>query len=187
MNITRNTLVIFIFSFVAFAPALGQKKDKEIKRPEITDKDFRQIAALLINDPLNRAAADRSRLIVLYSLQTQSAQFLLGTSEFSWFAVEKDPDRALLLLAGYLAGNIQSQLNSGVKRNDPYSGLLTLFQVYRALQKQDKRYVIAEVDDLLALHQEDKLVDHLRKFNDKRPTKIAPETETLLRKLIERK
>ena len=187
MNIKRNTLVLFVFGFVALPMTLGQKKEKEIKRPEIADKDFRQIAALLVNDPLHRAATDRSRLIVLYALQTQSAQIMLGTQEFSWFSVQKDPERALLLLAGYLAGNIQSQLNSGVQRNDPYSGLLTLFQVYRALQKQDKKFTLAEVDELLVLHQEDKLVDHLRKFNEKRPTKLAPETEILLRKLIERR
>ncbi len=181
------TLVIFGMGFVLHPAALGQKKGKEIKRPEISDKDFRQIAALVINDPLNRAAADRSRLLILYALQTQSAQFTLGAQELSWMAIDKDPDRALLLLAGYLAGNIQSQLNSGVKRNDPYSGALTLFQIYRSLQQHDKKFAITAVDDLLALHQEDKLVDYLRKLIDKRATKITPETETLLRKLMDRR
>ena len=56
---------------------------------------------------------------------------------------------ALLLLAAYAAGNTRSQLLSGVRQNDRYSGLITLFAVYRQLQEKDKDFKVAPVDELM--------------------------------------
>jgi hypothetical protein len=175
---------------LVLAPAAwGQKK--EAKGTEISDKMFRSMASLLLNDPLHRSAPDWARLILLYTLQTQSAEVVLDADEFSWAALGKDDEHSLLLLAGYLAGNIQSQLNSGVKRNDRYSGVLTLFQVYRSMQekaKQEKKdFEITTVENLLALHQTDRLTGYLQKLKTKQPAKLSPEAQAELRKLRERR
>jgi hypothetical protein len=165
----------------------SRAEDKRGKGPKITDKTFRQVSYLLVEDPSNKSARDWSRLVLLYTMQTPNAAVVLGSEEMRWADMGKENPNSLLLLAAYAAGNIQAQLNSGVKRNDRYSGLLTLFRVYRTLQEKDEKFKIAEVDDMLALHQEDKLVAHLQKLEEKRPTKMTPAEEAAIRKLLERK
>lgn len=154
-------------------------------KPELTEKQFRRASAMLLEDPLADGAGDLAKLALVFVMQTPKAGVMLGEEEMKW--IGKDDKRSLLLFGAYLAGNAQSQLNSGVKRNDRYSGLLSLFQVYRQLQAKDKDFKIADVDELLKLHKEDKLVAHLIELEKKKPTKLTPEQEEEIRKLLKRK
>jgi hypothetical protein len=172
------TLLVLVFG----SSSLAEQKDR--KGPEISDKVFRQSSALFLDDPLNKSAPDWARLILLYSQQTSSAAVVFGREELSWSGLDRDHPRSLLLLAAYSAGNIQSQLNSGVKRNDRYSGLLTLFRVYRALREQNEQFRISSVDDLLALHEEGKLVPRLQNLEAKKPVKLTPAEEEAIHKLM---
>lgn len=172
------TLLVLVFG----SSSLAEQKDR--KGPEISDKVFRQSSALFLDDPLNKSAPDWARLILLYSQQTSSAAVVFGREELSWSGLDRDHPRSLLLLAAYSAGNIQSQLNSGVKRNDRYSGLLTLFRVYRALREQNEQFRISSVEDLLTRHEEGRLVLHLQNLEAKKPAKLTPEEEGAIRRLM---
>ena len=178
MNIRRTIL------FAVLLLACGAADDKNSKGLKITDKVFRQTSSLLLDDPLNKSARDWSRLILLYTSQAPNATVALGLEELRWLGLGIDDSHSQLLLAAYAAGNIQSQLNSGVKRNDRYSGLLTLFRVYRALREQNKSYTIAAVDTLLGLHEQNKLMSHLQKLDEEKPAKMTPEGEAVLRRLM---
>jgi hypothetical protein len=181
MKIWRTTaLVLFL---AALGPVLGANQ-KENKGFKISAKTFRQTGSLLLEDPLNRSNRDWSRIILLYALSASDAEVVLGREELHWAGIENNDPRALLLLAAYASGNIQSQLNSGVKRNDRYSGLISLFRVYRALQHSDQKFRVAAVDEFLSLHQEDKLVRHLQKLDEQKPEKMTPAEEALVRRLI---
>ncbi|HTU94080.1 MAG TPA: hypothetical protein VMF69_28625 [Gemmataceae bacterium] len=178
-------MVLLLLAFVS----AGHADDKKNKGPEITDKIFRQTSSLLLDDPLNKSAPDWSRLILLYALGKPNADFVLGPEELRWIGLEKDDRRSLLLLAAYSSGNIQSQLNSGVKRNDRYSGLLSLFRVYRALRDQTlhdqkKSFTLAAVDELLALHKEAKLLPHLQKLEEKKQAKLTPAEDQAIQRLM---
>ncbi len=181
MNTCRTislTLLVLVLGF----PSLAGQKDR--KGPEISDKVFRQSSSLFLDDPLNKSAPDWARLILLYSQQTSNAALALSREELLWSGLDQDEPRSLLLLAAYCSGNIQSQLNSGVKRSDRYSGLLTLFRVYRALRMQNDQFRITTVDDLLTLHEEGKLVSHLQNLEAKKPAKLTPAEEEAIRKLM---
>ena len=181
MNIGRTIpLAVLLLAF----GAAGAAQDKDSKGPKITDKIFRQTSSLLLDDPLNKSARDWSRLILLYTLQAPNAGVAFGPEELRWIGLGIDDSHSQLLLAAYAAGNIGSQLNSGVKRNDRYSGLLTLFRVYRALREKNKEFRIADVDDLLALHERNKLIPQLQKLDEEKPAKMTPEGEAVLRRLM---
>lgn len=163
-------------------PASAAAAADEPKGPKLSEKNFRDISSLLMSDPLNKSARDWSRLVMLYTLQTSDAVVILGRDELRW--IDSDGKYGTVLLAAYLSGNIQSQLNSGVKRNDRYAGLLSLFRAYRALRENDKDFKIPQVDDLLSLQQEDRLLKHLQKFEDERPTRLGPIEIETIRKLM---
>jgi hypothetical protein len=174
---------------VLLIAVISAVRSDERKSPGITisDKSFQQISTAFLNDPQHKSAGDWSRLIMLYAKQTSSAELLLGRDEMHWVALDPSERRSLLLLAAYAAGNIQSQLNSGVKRNDRYSGVLTLFRVYRSLREQNGTFKIAAVENLLTLHREDKLVEHLRKLDAEKPTKLSRTEEEAIRVLMDKR
>ncbi len=181
MNANRTLILTLLF--LAFSSA-GRTAQKERQSPKITEQVFRQTSSLYLNDPSSKSARDWARLILLYALDTPNAAVVLGREEWRWAGMDTRNPHSLHLLAAYEAGNIQSQLNSGVKRNDRYSGLLTLFRVYRVLQEQDKKFRVDAVESLLALHQEGKLVPHLQKLDEKKPTKLTPDEEQMIRNLM---
>jgi hypothetical protein len=177
---------------LALALATDASAQKKAPKPvEISDQMVREMAASLLNDPRQRVAPECARLILLYTLQSPNVEIVLDENEFGWVDLGRDDEQSLLLLGSYLAGNIQSQLNSGVKRNDRYSGVLTLFRVYRSLQEQakkkEKQFTITTVESLLALHQEGRLVGYLQKLDEKKPAKLTREAEEVLRRLRQRR
>ena len=179
-----NTYRIVCLSvlLIGMVSAVGAE---ERKKPgvKVSDKSFRQIGSTFLNDPSNKSARDWSRLIMLYTLDSPNAVIVLGEDEWNWAGLDKDDPRALLLLAAYSTGNMVSQLNSGVKRNDRYSGLIALFHVYRTLREADEKFKVAAVDELLALHDDDKLLPYLRELDKKKPTKWTREQAATVRRL----
>ena len=69
-----------------------------------------------------------------------------------------------MLLGAFIAGNVLAQLDSGVKRNDSYSGMIQVFRVYRHLKAEEPAYNVPEIEDLLALHRRGELAPHLAKL-----------------------
>jgi hypothetical protein len=152
----------------------------------LTDQQFDRLLTRFLEDPLQEKAKEVAKLLVVYTLQTPKAAVVLGEPEMKWLGKRED-DRSLLLFAAYVSGNTRSQLLSGVKQNDRYSGLLTLFAVYRRLQAKDKGYKIAEVEKLRRLHADGQLLAHLVEMERKMPTKLSPEQEKALKELLNKK
>jgi len=151
-------------------------------RPQLpTEAQFRRMAIMLLEEPTGERGKELSRFILLYGIESPDVAVFLGSEEMSW--IGKDDARSLPLFAAYMAGNSLSQLHSGNKRNDRYSGLLFLFRVYRTLQKDDAKFRLEPVEELLKLHKDDKLVAHLQELESKKPTKLSPEDIEALRKL----
>jgi hypothetical protein len=181
MNIRR---ILSLTLLLIASGSVVHADEKERKGPMISDKIFRQTCSVFLNDPLNPSSRDWARLIMLYTLESPNAAVVLGREELRWAGLDKEEPRNLLLLAGYAAGNIQSQLNSGVKRNDRYSGLLTLFRVYRTLCEKDNKFRVAPLESLLDLHREGKLLSHLQKMEEQKPAKLSPADEQIIRDLM---
>lgn len=158
----------------------------ENKGEELTDQQFSRLLTVFLEDPLREKAKEIAKMLVVYTMQTPKAAVMLGEAEMKWIG-KKEDDRSLLLFAGYLSGNTRSQLLSGVKQNDRYSGLITLFAVYQHLQGKDKKYQIAEVDELRKLHADGKLLAHLVEMEKKMPTKLSPEDVKAIKELLKKK
>jgi len=147
-----------------------EKVSAPAKAREVSEKEFLEASRELLSDPTSQAAKDHAQTVIAFTVQTPKAIVVLGDEEAKWFG--EDENRRMLLVAGYSAGNVQSQLHSGVARNDRYAGLVTLFKVYRGLQAKDSKFKIAAVEDLLALHRDDKLLRHVVELEEKDSTKL---------------
>jgi hypothetical protein len=180
MGSARTIFLCVLLCWCAATVALA-----EDRKPALSEKQFRRASLALLEGPLGESAEDLARLIAIYVIQTPDAAVVLGQEEMKWAG--KDKKRRWLLLAAYLAGNAQSQLNSGIKRNDRYSGLLSLFKVYRQVRAKEKKFRIDEVEQLLKMHKEDRLVGHLVELEKKKPTKLSAKDEEEIRKLLKGK
>lgn len=166
-----------IISLLAFGITVLPAQEKS----GITEQQFRRITVTFLEDPLGEKAKDMAKAIIVFTMETPDAAVVMGKEELKW--IGEDKERGMLLLAAYMAGNTQAQLHSGIKRNDRYSGLLHLFQVYRTLKKNEEKFAIAEVEELLKMHRDDKLLPHLLALEEKMPTKLSKEDEEALKKL----
>jgi hypothetical protein len=160
-----------VLALLAGAAAGGPGAAGQKKGPQVTEKEFRQANFQLLEDPLADKARDYAKAVIVFAAQTPDAEVTLGKRELKWVGGKEDK-RGMLLLAAYAGGNTLSQLNSGVKRDDPYAGLLQVFRVYRALRRRDKDFRNDEVDRLLGLHRQGRLLLHLEEDREK-PAKEA--------------
>lgn len=181
----RSLLLFTLLTvLVLLVPASARADEK--KSEELTDQQFNRLLTVFLEDPLHEKGKDIAKLLVVSTMQTPKAAVMLGEPELKWLG-KKEDDRGLLLLAAYVSGNTRSQLLSGVKQNDRYSGLVTLFAVYQRLQDKDKDYKIAEVEELRKLHRDGKLLAHLVEMEKKAPTKLSPEDEKAIKELLKEK
>jgi hypothetical protein len=181
----RSLLPFAVLSL--FALLVSSARADEKKKPEeLTDQQFNRLLTMFLDDPLQEKGKDIARLLIIHTMQTSKAAVMLGEPEMKWIG-KKEDDRSLLLFAAYLGGNTRSQLLTGVKQNDRYSGLVTLFAVYQRLQDRDKEFKITEIDALRKLHKDGKLLAHLVEMEKKMPTKLTPEDEKAIRDILNKK
>lgn len=171
------TLVFLLGSGIALPAAVQDKK------PMLDEKLFNRIGTMFLENPAGDSAHEQMKAIFMFTIQTPKAAVVVGSDELKWFG--NDDKRTPLLLAAFFVGNVQSQLHSGVKRNDRYSGLLSLFQVYRVLQDKDKNFKVPAVEELWQLHKDEKLLKHIVDLEQRVPTKLTPADEEALKKIFE--
>jgi hypothetical protein len=176
MNAPRIIGLGVLLAAVGLAAARGPEKV-----PQVSEKEFRQASSRLLEDPLNPSADEQAKTIVRFVVQSPKVLIVFREEDQKWLGGKGDKQRGLLM-AAYAAGNAASQLNSGVKRNDRYAGLLTLFRVYRALRERDAKIKNPEVEKLLDLQRADKLLKYVQQLEEKSPTKLSPEEEKALEK-----
>jgi hypothetical protein len=164
----------------------GPARADEKKDAALTEQQFGRLLTVFLEDPTDEKANEAAKLLVIFTMQTPKAAVMLGEPEMKWIG-KKEDDRSKLLFAAYVGGNTRSQLLSGVKQNDRYSGLVTLFAVYQRLQDKDKEFKIAEVDELRKMHRDGKLMAHLVEMEKTMPTKLTPEQEKALKELLDKK
>jgi hypothetical protein len=78
-----------------------------------------------------------------------------------WLHDKTDAKYRAILLGAYVVGNVKSQLDHGTKNDDPYSGMLMVFDVYRQIKAADKECRISEIEELLELESQNKLQGYL--------------------------
>lgn len=131
--------------------------------PKGWEDGFRRACADFLVKPPTREGRVAAKQILEVAVKSEAVDVTISTDFCPWMAPGKDYKHAELLLAAYVAGNCLAQLDSGVAANDPYSGAIQVFRVYRHLKSQDASYAVSEIDALLALHKKGELAAHFAK------------------------
>jgi hypothetical protein len=156
----RTQLVAIIF--LLLCSTIGSADDAPPSPERV-----RAACDLFCSEPLGEHARLCAAVIWKFSEESDLVKVTVGPHYLPWMKRDDIPKHTDLLVVAFIAGNVASQLDSGVKASDPYSGIIQVFRVYRALNAKDSSYEIAEIEHLLALHREGKLSEHFESLAKK--------------------
>jgi hypothetical protein len=117
---------------------------------------------LFRDDPLSEDGRGAAAIIVSFSDKSHDVVVRLSKKVFPVFdapGVSKKETNALL--AAFIAGNLDSQLLRGVKKDDAYAGELQLIQTYRQLQKKNSKLKIPAIERMAEMEQRGELKRYL--------------------------
>src|SRR5688572_13388333 len=126
--------------------------------PVISKEVALQAITLLRNDPLSEDGRAAAALILAFVDKSKEVVVALNKKVFPVFdAPGVSQKEKSLLLAAFAAGNADSQLLRGVKRDDPYAGDLQLIETYRQLQKKNRKLRIPGIEKMAEMEQRGEL------------------------------
>jgi hypothetical protein len=138
------------------------------------DKEIRASIETFLADPV-KASDDVKASIVDFADQSSAVDIVLDQQLMTWIKGDAKAEPYAgegALLAAYIAGNVRSQLDSGVTRSDDYSGLVQVLRTYRALKAADAAsYANPELDKLLAQQARGELLTRCAAVEKKRADK----------------
>jgi hypothetical protein len=150
-------LAIPPLAFVALAISVAAPAD-----PVITKETALKAIMMFRDDPLSENGQAAAALIVDFVDKNHDVLVALNKKAFPVFgAPGVSQKETSLLLAAFAAGNVDSQLLRGVKKDDAYAGDLQLIQTYRQLQKRNSKLKIAAVEKMAEMEQRGELKRYL--------------------------
>jgi hypothetical protein len=127
-------------------------------------------------DPAAEASSDAASAIAVYVNESKVVDVQISTKVCVWVLSNAEQGTKELLLAAFMAGNVRSQLDTGTKQDDSYSGIVQALRVYRALKAQNPGLKEAGMDKFAAMQAKGELNQYildLRAEADGKPKKDA--------------
>ena len=164
----RKTFVAVVgLGLVICAPLPAATLDRSAKagskEGEVSKEDARRAIAIFRRDPLNVQGELSQPIILKFAEDSPDVEIAVPDKRVAWMNDKKVPDEAgKVLLVAYVAGDIQSQLDSGKAKDDPVGASEQVIATYRQLQKSDPKLKVREVEALIALQRQGKLAEHFK-------------------------
>jgi hypothetical protein len=152
-------MAFLLTGLVALAPTLctAAASDRVITK-EIALKAI----VIFRDDPLSKEGRAAAALIVTFIDKNHDVVVELNKKAFPVFdAPGVSQDERALLLAAFAAGNADSQLLRGVRKDDSYAGDLQLIQTYRQLQRNNVKLKIPSIEKMAQMEQRGELKRYL--------------------------
>src|SRR5262245_25233227 len=123
----------------------------------------RRAISTFCDAPLSTKGRAAPKTILEFGEASDAVLITISPGYVPWTRADKKYENSELLLAAYVAGNVLGQLDSGVKGNDAYSGMIQVFRVYRHLKAKDASFKVPEIEDYLEMHRKGELAVHFAK------------------------
>jgi hypothetical protein len=169
-NIILTLVGIFALSTLATAaPATGPTKEEALAA-------ISQLEHHLLSD----SAVEAARTVVTFADKSDTVFVTIGEDTMPWseeaWGLPNDVEAALhsLLVAAFVAGNIQTQLQSGKAVDDPYSGWLFTLKAYEELKTKVK-LSSPSLDALMRMRERKTLKEHAQEILKKVQAPEKPE------------
>ncbi len=144
-------------------PAATLDRSAKGGKGEVSKEDARRAIAIFRRDPLNAQGEMTRPIILKFAQDSPDVEIAVSEKRMSWLDDKSVPeDTGRVLLVAYMAGDIQSQLDSGKTKDDPVAAAEQVIATYRQLQRADPKLKVREVEELVALQKQGKLAEHFK-------------------------
>jgi hypothetical protein len=152
-------LEIFVMDRVAFLLAVLAASPSTLGQEEVKLTRTQVLKAIEIfgAEPLSDRGGAMASGIVTFADDSKDVVVRIGPDLYPWLVSEPSVKYKGELLTALIAGNVRSQLETGVVRSDAYSGMLFLFRIYSHLKANDKSFSITEIEEQIKVHGQGKL------------------------------
>jgi hypothetical protein len=141
----KKLAAVFMFGALLAAGAGWAGADKTVSRDEVL-----KAIAVFQADPSSRQGADAAGTIFAFAKTNDAVRISLSHAVAPWMKKNDAPDADTrgMLLAAYVAGNLNSQLKSGKSHDDVYAGWQQVLATYAKLLAINPAAKISEVEQL---------------------------------------
>ncbi len=115
----------------------------------------------LLQNPNSPAARTAGRVVLEFAEATPNHRVLINLGYLPWAKNSGLPDGSQMLLAAFVAGNLQEQMKKKSSTPEPYAGALAVIQVYQKMSRSNPRFKITKVEEFIAMEKRGTLRAHI--------------------------
>lgn len=129
--------------------------------------------ALLQREPASDRGRSAAALILKYADASPDVEVTIDPALMPWINQDPPPRYLDVLLGAYIAGNVRPQIETGVKKDNPLSGITQVIDTYRQLKKADISLFILSIENYAKLQSQGKLKSTIESITAKAAKKEA--------------
>jgi len=153
---TKKWLLIF---FSAAISCSSHAAEPELK---ITKEIALQAVILFRQDPFSEDGRGAAAILFRFAEKSPDVLLKMSPKALPFMKGNTVPDKEMgLLLAAFIAGNVDSQLLRNRKGDDSYAGDLQVIETYRQMQRKNVKLHIPVVEKLIDLEKRGKLKEYV--------------------------
>ena len=143
-----------LFAAIVFlgTTSLAQEKSKLPSKEEVL-----KAVEIFVKSPLSADGKVAAGTIAKFAEESHDVAVTISPRVTPWVASGKPSKFSDTLLAAYIVGNVQSQLERRIKGNDSYAGIQQVMKTYAQLKKSDKTLEIPEIQKFVDLERKKEL------------------------------
>jgi hypothetical protein len=153
--------ILYYICFLGFGAGVIASTNEVAK---ITKEEAVKAIVEFRKNPLTEEGRFAAGRIISFAEQSDDVSIHIAQPLVPWLHDGTDEKYRSLLLGAYIAGNVKSQLDHGIQRDDPHAGMLVVFEVYHQMKEADKKCRIPEIEEFMKLETEHQLEARLRRL-----------------------
>ncbi len=127
----------------------------------ISKDEARNAINTLLQNPASSAARNSGRVVLEFAESTPDHRVLINLGYLPWAKSRNLPDGSQMLLAAFVAGNLQAQMKKNSSNPEPYAGTLAVIAVYQKMRQANPRFKIPKVEEFIAMEKRGVLRSHI--------------------------
>lgn len=126
-----------------------------------SEVNVRKAIQILINHPDSSAARSAGRVVLKFAGTTPHYKIQISLCYLPWADSQNLPDGSQMLLAAFVAGNLQEQIRKNTSKPEPYAGVLAIIEVYQKMSRTRPDFKIPKVDEFITMEKRGVLRTHV--------------------------
>lgn len=125
----------------------------------VSEEEILQVIDSFFANPL--PPGDRLQKIIEFAGNSPKVDIVIDPVVAPWMDEQLPKLTGGVLLGSYIAGNLQAQLQSNQRQDNPVAGLVRVIEVYQKILAVNPKHTSPAVEKLMVLHQQGGLADYV--------------------------